>query len=183
MKLPLLFLLTATFAFGEVSTRIIVNGSTLPATVQGIPWIRASNYGGPGGNPDQGIGLSYRGKALKIDIYIYDSLNADWAKLPLPERIKRENESLPAIFKQFTDKGAYSDVKFKPVEKITAANRVYDHTEMDFTDKDAGRLNSHYYLAELNGKILKIRISRAADSDPAAARAAFEEIAAALAAK
>lgn len=183
MKPLLLFLLTTTLAFAEVDTRITVHGSTLPATVQGMPWLRLTNYGGPNGNPDHGVSASYRGDSIKIDIYIYDSLNADWAKLPLKEKIRRENESIPSLFNQLVEKGDYSDVKIKPLATVKAGNRVYDHTEMDFTDKNVGALNSHYYLAELNGKILKIRIFRAAESDPASARAAFEEIATAFAAK
>ena len=182
MKHLILFLLTAAMAFAEVSTKITVDGNTLPATVAGIPWIQATNYGARG-NPDQGMGVSYRGESMKIDIYVYDSLNPDWAKLPVKQKIKRESESIADIFKQFTDNGDYSNVKMKPMVVVQHGNREFLHTEMDYTDKKAGDLNSHYYLAELNGRILKIRISRQADSDPASAESAFKEIASALAKK
>lgn len=129
------------------------------------------------------MGVSYRSDAMKIDLYVYDALNSDWAKLPLKEKIKRENDSIPDIFRQLTEKGAYSNVVQKPTDIITIGKRAFLHTELDFTDKDAGDLNSHYYLAELNGRILKIRISRALKSDPAMVRKAFEEIATAVSAK
>ena len=182
MKLLALYLLTAVLALADVTTKIIVNGSTLPASIQGIPWIGVTNYGARE-NPDQGMGVSYRGESMKIDLYVYDSLNSDWDKLPLKERIKRENDSILDIFQKLTERGDYSNVKAKPRETIKVGTWSFDHTELDFTDKQAGDLNSHYYLAELRGKILKIRISRHADSDPAISRAAFQEIAAALAAK
>lgn len=182
MKILALFFLTASLALASVTTTITVNGRTLPASIQDIPWISATNYGARD-NPGQGMGVSYRGESMKIDIYVYDSLNADWAGLPLKERIKRENESILDIFKTLTERGDYSNVKARPRETVKVGNWSFDHTELDFTDKKAGDLNSHYYLAELQGKILKIRISRLADSDPSQAKAAFEEIAAALAAK
>jgi hypothetical protein len=182
MKFLALFTLTAVISFAEVSTKITVEGSTLPATVAGIPWIQVTNYGARG-NPDQGMSVSYRGDDMKIDIYVYDSLNPDWAKLPIQQKIKRENESIAGIFKQFTDNGDYSNVKMKPMVLVQQGGREFMHTEMNFTDKKAGDLNSHYYLAELNGRILKIRISRQVDSDPASAESAFMEIASALAKK
>lgn len=180
MKTFVLFLLTAVLSFAEVTTRIVVDGSTLPATVLGIPWVRLTNYGGASGNPNQGIGISYRGDAIKMDVYVYDSLNSDWAQLPLRERIERENESIPSVFEQMVERGAYSDVKLKPRKTVVFGDREFDHTELDYTDKDAGELNSHYYLSELNGKILKIRISRNIKSEPSLAREAFEEIATSL---
>jgi hypothetical protein len=183
MKILSLLFLTASLASAEVVTQLSVDGTVLPVTVQGIPWIRVTNYGGPSGNPEQGMGVSYRSDAMKIDLYVYDSLNPDWDKLPLKEKIQRENDSIPDIFRQFTERGAYSNVVQKPTDIIKTGNRTFLHTELNFTDKDAGDLNSHYYLAELNGRILKIRISRSLKSDPTLVRKAFEEIAIAIAAK
>jgi len=182
MKFFALYLLTAALSLANVSTKITVNGSTFPASIQNIPWIGATNYGARG-NPDLGMGVSYRGESMKIDLYLYDSLNVDWSKLPLKERIKKENESILDIFKQLTESGDYTNVKIKLRETIKAGEWSFAHTELDFTDKNSGDLNSHYYLAELHGKILKIRISSQAGADPAIAKAAFLEIAAALAAK
>ncbi|TSJ79248.1 hypothetical protein [Rariglobus hedericola] len=183
MKILSLLFLAASFASAEVVTQLSVDGTNLPTTVQGIPWIRITNYGGPSGNPDQGIGVSYRSEAMKIDLYVYDSLNSDWAKLPLKEKIQHENKSIPELFNQLTERGDYSNVVIKPSETLRVGNRTFIHTELSFTDKDAGDLNSHYYLAELNGRILKIRISCPLKSDPALVQKAFKEIAASVAGK
>lgn len=182
LRFLLLLTLATTVSLAEVATQISVDGVTLPATASGIPWVQVTNYGGRG-NPDQGIGVSYRGEQIKIDLYVYDSLNADWTGLPIKERIEKENQSIATIFAQLTERGDYSNVNIKPVRVTRRGNREFTHTEITFTDKHAGDLNSHYYLSELNGRILKIRISCKADSTPADAEAAFKEIATALAAK
>lgn len=176
MKLLALFIFAAATSFAQVSTHFAADKTTFPDTVSGIPWAAITNYGARG-NTAQGVGVSYRGENLKIDIYYYDTLNADWADLPVKQRIEREAAAISDIFRQFTERGDYSNVNIKPSRTVTAGQRAYTHTEIDFTDRQAGELNSHYYLTELNGRILKIRISQKKHVSPRLAEPAFREIA------
>ena len=180
MKIVTLLLLTPALLLAEVKTTVTVEGSVLPATIQGMPWVMMTNYAAADGNGDQGVGASYRGKDIKIDLYIYDSLSAEWAALPLAQRIEKEEGGIDEMFAQLIERGAYSEVNVVKKESITVAKTRFRHIEINFTDTQNGPLNSHYYLSQLNGKVFKIRISSKPSAKPAAVQAAFEEIVGAI---
>lgn len=176
MKFPILFLLTVSLAFAEVETKVIVEGCMFPAQLHGTSWGMVTNYAEADGDPGLGVGVGYRARDFKVDIYVYDSLNPAWAKLPVRQKIEKEKAAINDIFAAMTNRGVYSNVKVVKDDVVQSAGRVFDHVELDYAEKDNGDQNSHYYLSSLNGKILKIRITHPRTGDPALVPAILDEI-------
>lgn len=180
-SLTVLSLLTATAAFAEIKTIISVEGLDLPARVQGAEWYALTNYSATDNIPTLGVGISYRAESFKADVYFYETFDQAWAKLPVKERIRKELDGLPGLFKTFEEKGHYSNVKIKPATVVYSGGIAFTHTELDYTQGGDRQLNSHYYIAEVKGKVLKIRISRESTSSPALVNAALDDITRSLA--
>lgn len=184
MKLPALVLaslLTVTAAFAEVNTTISVEGMDLPARVQGANWYSLTNYAATDNSPALGVGISYRAELFKVDVYLYETLDDAWAKLTVKERIGKELEGLPGLFKKLEEQGHYSNVKIKPSNIVYSGGIEFTHTELDYVQGEARTLNSHYYLAEVKGKVLKIRISREPSAPKELVNAALDDITRSLA--
>ncbi len=177
MKILAVFLFSVSLAFAGVETKIEIGGYTPPASIQGAPWGMLTNYAGLNDDPVLGVGIGYRGNGFKVDLYVYDALRADWADLSIEEKLLKEKESIGDIFKEMTDRGDYSDVKILDSEVITMNGHKFEHIEINFHDRRAGDLNSHYYLSSLNGKVFKVRISRALETPASVVTEAIKEIA------
>lgn len=176
-----LLLLTACVASASVTTNIEVEGYRFPERIQNADWGYITNYAALNDAPELGVGIGYRGDGIKIDIYLYDSLKPEWSALSIHEKILKEKETISEIFDHMVKRGEYADVKITSHDAISAGGHEYQHVEIRYHDRKNGDLKSHYYLSDLNGKVLKIRISEQVDHNPPQAAAAFIDIAKSIA--
>ena len=180
MKTLLLYLLTGTALFAQVTTKIEIAGFTMPESLIGTPWLTVTNFAAPNKEAHLGVGIGYRAPSFKVDIYIYDALEKEWIGLPIKERVQKEIETVPNVFDAMVKKNLYSDVKINQQDVQTFGGIEYTHLEIQFSDQKMGELISHYFLANVKDRVLKIRLSRSPDSDPKIVPQIMKEISDAL---
>lgn len=153
-------------------------GYNMPEAINDNLKTGITNYGKIYKDPSLGIGIGYRGKKSKIDIYIYDTIKPEWKNLSVTEKIKREIDYVDDIFKSMVEAKAYSNYKKLKVDSIEAGGRKYSRVLLEYTEPENNiTYTSDYYLAPLDGKVLKIRISEEKGKDRKSAESAFGQIA------
>ncbi len=161
LKLFIAIVIFSGNVYGAVKCTVLIEGQVeMPATVNGIPWVRVTDYGVAENAPEQGVGVSYHGEKMHVDVYVYDCLKAEWKGQSLFERIRKEHEGIDGMFKEMAKMGRFTNYKMVKSDKVDAGGRTFFHTLLEFKERSQNmELYSDYYISEWNGKILKIRIS------------------------
>lgn len=126
------------------------------------PWTGTWDYLGSHDYETQhaGLGVSYRFRSEIgwVDVYVYGLQRDDWADGVADPSFDRHFESVIAEVRMAERRGIYRDVKLDPAQDLEIGGKRFRHVAMRYLN-EGKPVESHVYLAGLNGQLLKFRMS------------------------
>lgn len=126
------------------------------------PWSGTWDYLGSRDYETQhaGLGVSYRFRSEIgwVDVYVYGLQRDDWADGVADPSFDRHFESVIDEVRMAERRGIYRDVKLDPAQDVEIGDGVFRHVAMRYLN-EGKPVESHVYLAGVNGQLLKFRMS------------------------
>lgn len=130
-----------------------LNGQEFPDSVAGIEWQGATNFGGAGG-----VGVAYKGQAIKTDIYYYIAGDAALKDRSVDERLAAECVQVSSVMDEMVKRGYYSDLQKGEVKDVVSNGLTFVRLEFKYVEKGLPR-HAYVHIAKHNDKLLKVRVT------------------------